>query len=791
MTSRWAQGADAQQLNPYREEENRYRLLLESMSDIVFELDDQQRYTGVYGRWAGRYGFLPERFIGKTPKEVFAGYSAVHEKAYQQAFHGETVTYEWIYEGAHQVWHFETVLNPIYDKEDDVIGLVGVSREITDRKQIEEALRESETIFRTLADSSPALLWMSGLDGLCTHFNQGWLDFRGRTLEEEYGDGWVQGVHPEEREHCLETYWKNFRTRTGFRMEYRLQRADGSYCWIVDIGIPRFSVTGQFMGFIGACVDIHEYKRATAALQRGQRLFFSGPVVVFRCVIETQWEIVDISENVSQFGYRAEDVLKSEIAYANIIHPDDRERVQEVRETDGASNTRNMDYRLIRADGKICWIYEYGVIHRDDQGKIRYYDGYLLDITEMKKAKEAAEAANRVKSDFLATMSHEIRTPMNGIIGLAEVLLHSRLDQEQQDCARMVLESARLLLAIINDILDFSKIEAGKMKLEQLDFDLMTVLSTVIGLLEGKAKEKHLRLSMQVDERICPELRSDPVRIRQILFNLLGNAIKFTDSGKVELQVKLLLKDDKAQWLRFEVRDTGVGISKEMLPHLFRPFTQENSSSSRRYGGTGLGLSITKQLVMMMGGEIGVESEPGKGSLFWFTLPLARTPAGRSGDSISKTSSNRGEPGMTLLNTMQSPLPATAAPKGDSKGKILLAEDNQVNRKLAVIQLQRMGFKHIDVVSNGQEALEAVMKDTYAVILMDCQMPVMDGLEASRRIRQIEQGRRTPIIAMTANAMRGDREKCLAAGMDDYVTKPVLIEKLKTTLGRWIEIPES
>ncbi len=633
--------------------------------------------------------------------------------------------------------------------------------------------------------------------------------------------------------------------------------------------------------------------------------------VVFQADAEGRWTFLNpVWEKLT--GYSVEESIGRH--FYDYIHPDDHQRIREIaRQSAGKKmDSTRAEMRYLTRTGDTRWVDALAGFTYDEDGRLAASFGTLRDVTERKefedelsRARDLALESARLKSEFLANMSHEIRTPMNGVIGMTELLLSTRLSEDQREFARTIKSSGEALLTIIDDILDFSKIESGKLRFSATAFRLLPVVEDVVELLSERARSKNIEMISLVAADVPRKVCGDAGRVRQVLTNLLGNAVKFTDCGSVTVRVSKESEDEDRVMIRFNISDTGIGISEDQQQKLFQPFSQADGSSTRRYGGTGLGLAISRQLVELMGGQIGVDSAPGSGSTFWFTIRFEKevdddlekaflscgrvlvvddsatsrafiqmqlrawgirndsAASGKAALEMLKDAIRHKDPFTVALVDMQMTdmsglalaqkiktdprisstrlavvtslrrrsdhkamkesgieswftkpvkpsqlyewLSSTgisrstdqidegerAEQKKDSSAKaraaarVLLAEDNVVNQRVASMQIRKLGHR-VDVVANGREAIEAIERVDYDLVLMDCQMPEMDGYEATAEIRRREsESRRLPVIAMTAHAMEGDRERCLESGMDDYISKPIKTEALADAIERW------
>ena len=675
------------------------------------------------------------------------------------------------------------------------LRLMQVARErAAHSDRIADALAQSENRLKLALDNARHALWdwdvLSGRvvldDNWCRLLAYGPADMPGSV------EAWAQAIHPGDRARVLDLLAQSLRSdEVLYDVEYRTRRGDGQWIWINTRGrVQSRGAAGEPLRMLGTIHDVTERKRAQQAREQQEARY--------RTIVDAASDLIYRTDAAGRFTFvnaAAERVLQtpgSELLgrhYLSLVRPEAREATRQfyARQVEERRATTYYEFPVVTTTDQEIWLGQNVQLLLDD-GRVTGFQGLARDITErrameraLKEAHDEALDSARLKSEFLANVSHEIRTPMNGVIGLAGLLLDTPLSAEQRGFVDGIRSSGDSLLTIINDVLDSSKIEAGMLQIDALDFDLRAVTDATIQLFAEAARQKQLRLTGVVDDDVPKLLRGDPGRIRQVMTNLLGNAVKFTSSGQVTLHVTRETLECGRPGIRCAVRDTGIGVTPQAAARIFQPFVQADGSTTRRYGGTGLGLAISKRLVELMGGTIAVDSLPGAGSTFWFTLPAISAVPADPEHLPSRPLESRDASEGDALRPAQS-----AAGNGIASPRILVAEDNAVNRQVVHGQLRALGYR-VTVVDDGEEALRMLEGTQYAAVLMDCQMPHVDGFTATAEIRRREGiDRHTPIIALTAYATSGERARCLAAGMDDYLSKPVNRHDLARVLARWV-----
>jgi PAS domain S-box-containing protein len=808
----------------------------ERTHELFAIIDKYGNFLRINGSWTPVLGYPTEELIGQpvekllhpedsarinfAVKEIWKGENPGRMEAHVVCKDGKDKWLDW---------------SADINTEDKLLYLI--AHDITERKLIEQDWANTSAALENAVEG------IARVDtyGRFTAINPAFAEHLGYSPEELLGAHWHISVHPEDVT-FLKSAEEEMLEVGKSELEARGIKRDGSLSHSQIVLVKALDQNNDYIGHHCFMKDISPRKEAELSLKQTESrlagLLRHVPGVLYQMVAPDRktFYFSYVSESCRHIlDYEPEEFLNNSMLIYRCLHPEDVVPLRQLM----VKSAREMqsfrtELRCCKKGGEILWVLLSSSPELLETGEL-VWNGLITDITELKLAEEkikqlnedlaqriqvlatvneeletltrkleiaygqAMEAA-KVKSEFVANISHEVRTPISAVIGMSELLIDSPMNPEQHQLAKIISESAQSLLTIINDILDFSKMEAGRIELESISFNVPTIVKGCTDWLKSPAEEKGLKLLTEIDPEIPNLVKGDPLRIRQILLNLATNAIKFTANGYVKVNVNLLTRDEDQLTVRFEVADSGIGLAEASRKRLFKPFSQADGSTTRKYGGTGLGLSICKHLVELMGGEIGVESQLGTGSTFWFKLPLLVSDSKEIFEEESSSDSSMAElkrsadiypVASSLVNRFKTYEPSFdenlfggSARNGSS---ILLAEDNQVLQELTVRQLHRLGV-NVDVVGNGREAVSAVTKNNYDLILMDCQMPEMDGFEATQEIRRAESrnGRKNLIVALTASAMASDREHCLECGMDDYLAKPVRLRQLIEVIDKWI-----
>jgi PAS domain S-box-containing protein len=796
------------------ESEQRFRDAIENFPNVFVIYDQDRRVQFVNSKGLQIIGLSEKDVIGRKDEEIFPpDMINSYLPALKRAI--ETKTLQVLERTRHISMGGQTIIVnilPLLDDNRNIRHIMGITYDITERKRAEEALRESEQRYREIIETAEEGIAIHETDGTITYVNRRMADMLGYSRKEIIGRSSLDFVDDEERKKVIQLR-ESLKEEGGFTKERKMRRKDGSILWTLSNLSPRLDGAGNFIGYLAMYTDISERKRAEEEIRRSEERFRSIFESTQEAIILIDAEMRCINANpgagvitgipheqlVGQFlqdfvnpgfdlsatwpAFKKTGRFAGEVG---IRHKDGTFRtVEATGRADilpgqhlfvghDITERMRMEDELRRARDKLEErVQERTAELSDANENLEVINEELqVEISEHKKteknliaAKEAAEAAVEAKAAFLANMSHELRTPLNAVIGYSGLLLDDNLTNEQKENIESIKDSGEALLAIISDILEFSRAEKEKVELEQQPLSLKRCIEESMDMVAVQADKKGLNLSYTIGYGIPDTIIGDPGRLRQILVNLLSNAVKFTDKGNISVFVSSIALEGNKCKITFEVRDTGIGMPQDKMNRLFKPFEQLEYVISRKRNGAGLGLSISKKLVELMGGEIWTESEEGKGSTFRFTIQ-ANTIPGKHLDL--------GEKDRSVYKNLSVEKPLS----------ILVAEDNPSNQKVLVEMLKRLGYRP-DAVADGVEVLQALKIRPYDLIFMDIRMPEMDGLTAAKEIRRLIPDSGPRIVAVTAFAMEGDREKCLEAGMDGYIAKPVKLGDLAEVLDKY------
>jgi len=776
--------------------EERHRLLADNTIDVIWTIDLDGRYTYVSPSVRSVTGYTPEEIIGKSLEEHFypESWAIIRDalaRARTAAQAGLAVEFRDLVlarrcKDGSTVWT-EVTASPLLDADGSFVEYIGVSRDISKRKQMEENLKESESRFRALFEHSPVAYQSLDEKGLYLDVNDELCRLLGYRRDEllgrSFGDFWTAKTQP-----LFPARFASFKVDGVTRGELELVQKDGTPIVVLLDGRIQCHSDGGFARTHCTLYNITERKlmenRLRLSEERHRVLADNAVDVIWTMSLDGRFTYVSPSVEKLR-GYTVEEVLRQTMEEA--LCPESLAIAVEAFNKNMASIQAGLPVEPFRGmleqpckDGTTIWTDVTTCFILDAQGQCREILGITRDITERKKyereleeARKAAEAANRAKSEFLANMSHEIRTPMNGIIGMAQLLEFTELDKEQAEYLDIIMQSSENLLSLINDVLDLARIESGKVELQKIDFSLRKSISDVINMQISLVHKKGLRIDTVIPADAPDSLCGDQLRLKQVLLNLLGNAVKFTEKGGIRIWVDVIERHDDVVLLKIGVTDTGIGISPEAIRTIFEPFVQADGSNTRRFGGTGLGLAICIRLTELMGGSIRAESKEGSGSTFFIQIPFV----------VNEVVMERHD-----LRKSDKALPRWEGPPL----RILLVDDEETNLLLGSRILQKVGHSVVQA-RDGREALEKWGQRPFDAILMDIQMHGMDGIEATRSIRESERetGGHIPIIALTARALREETEYIQKQGFDGFITKPIVIEVLLGEMRRCLALSTS